>query len=71
MLVLSFSIATSIQHSENVRTDLREPVLACEHGADGVRGPGEVEQVGVEEAEGHVGGGALHRALSLRRNARG
>ena len=52
-------------------TDLREPVFAGEHGADGVGGPGEVEQVGVEEAEGDVGGGALHCALSLRRKERG
>lgn len=29
---------------------LREPVLASEHGAQGVGGPRQVEQVGVEEA---------------------
>ena len=67
MLVLVFSIAASIGHSESVRNgDLRELVLTGKHGADGVGCPGEVEQVGVEEAEGHVGGGAPHCALSLR-----
>ena len=53
------------EHPHNAR-QLREPVFAGEHGADGVGGPGEVEQVGVEEAERHVRGGALHGALSLR-----
>jgi hypothetical protein len=44
---------------------LREPVLAGEHGAQGVGSPGQVEQVAVEEPESNVGGAALCRPFGL------
>jgi hypothetical protein len=54
---------------QRVAQYLREPVLASEHGAQGVGGPGQVEQVGVEEAQGDVGSAALHGAFGLRAGA--
>jgi len=56
------------EHPHDAR-QLRKPVLACEHGAQGVRRPRQVEQVGVEEAERNVGGAALHGAFGLRARA--